>query len=1206
MKYLIKYRHSGKLIRALLILLILGVSLATRAATHIITYRLTQAGRVSLNVYDAKGIVVRELLRARLQPAGEHTVMWDGLDRDGKCMPAGAYTWKLLQTQGLSSHYLLSLGSNYPIGADWRNACGPGTHGTPFGVAVDDTGIYISANTTENIETCSLKLSPDGNKRLWNNLHPNAWDGAQSLAVDRGELFMLGKVDPQKLYVYHAQTGAMGRGLDVRWEATSKEIVANDMDICDGVLVVTYPGKNTIRWYNPVTGALLDSAEVSAPQGVTVGHDGAVFLTTGAKVVKLTQADHTLRDVVTGLVSPGRLDVDHTSGDLLIYQGGASQQIVRVSAAGVLLKMYGVAGGRPQGLYTAETKKSFNGFGDLCADGAGGFFITESNSAPRRVAHLNAAGEVLREWYGGQRWAPHAAPEPDNPNVVWVGSQYGWIMRVIVDYAKKTWTVHSCYQYPGLADGLVGDSWNEGCYFKVYKHNGSTYLALEKATAILKVDEDTWRLLPVTVCGNVGNATPRIKEWAAGKASFQWNDANGDGLPQQAEVTYYNDGMVGSVQPTVDANFTVFLPADKVRTYPVTGWNAAGAPIYGSVPGGEEYADFPERFGGGFYHDPRWSGFLYHDIASGRLYGALNNGTTGWCSSVDSVMQSWGANKALAWGVSEQGPGVGQIFYNLRGIAGVTHGCVVAIDVDGGWNMANLARSYVWDAEGLFVGGIMDHPDLNGIPDFMYQGSGEYCHSALYNFPNGEVYFYANWENEVRVYRVSGWEQWVRQSGTLKVTTPSTAHQGQGLLAEFFTKPTFDGKKTMRVDGMFTAKSASARWCGMVQPTYGPAYSGGWAYWGDAAAFEGGMHACRDMHCRMSWAFNGVSVSLIGRTGPNYGYAKIYLDGVLQQQVDYYSPAITPNVTLFTKAGLPAGDHLLEVEVVGWLAPRNPKSTDAWVTVDKLVVGEVNLDDNGAPYTFTTGTDGRVQVWLNGESIIYDWQPKTTPSMRSSAPVKLLRVPYALQVSYLKGAGAGVLSLGWADPFTTLHVIPVSAFYPTTLSEPYPALESASVFVTRDTTTKGNWKGVFGRDGYLLPYGHPGTPAYANVTVHDMWRYTWGTSPDERALLNSTDIARTTGCWGSNTSFTFDITLTDGQWRQVALYAVDWDKQGRQMKVEILDPSGTQVLDTQETGAYIDGQYLVWRLKGHVKMRVTRVAGPNALVMGLFFAPLPG
>ena len=464
--------------RGLLVSAIL-VALCTTAAAADIPFTLHKPGNVSAAIYDSDGRMVRELVHAAPMNAGTHALIWDGLDREGNALPAGDYTWKLLETPGLKATYLMSLGSNFPPGNDWRTACGPGTHNAPFGIAVDETGIYVSANTTENLETCMLKMTPDGGSRLWTALQPRPWDGALSLAVDGGEIFMLGKyknidgrVAPaqqrkQLLYVYDAATGQLAKRtvegtavgaypvmIDVQWDLANDDMDASDMDAHAGVLVVAYEKRNALRWYDPQKGTLLDTAEVPAPSGVAVGADGTVFISTGDRIVKLSRASKTPIEVVTGLDKPGRLDVDHGSGELLVYEAG-TQQIKRFSAAGALLKTYGAKGGRQDGLYDDAAKRSFAGFADLCADKKGGFYVTENGSAPRRTAHFAADGAVVREWYGGQRWAPHAAPEGDNPKVMWVGSQYGWVMRVLVDYEKKSWTVHSCYRYAGLADGLV-------------------------------------------------------------------------------------------------------------------------------------------------------------------------------------------------------------------------------------------------------------------------------------------------------------------------------------------------------------------------------------------------------------------------------------------------------------------------------------------------------------------------------------------------------------------------------------------------------------------------------------------------------------------------------------------------------------------------------------------------------------------------------
>jgi hypothetical protein len=211
--------------------------------------------------------------------------------------------------------------------------------------------------------------------------------------------------------------------------------------------------------------------------------------------------------------------------------------------------------------------------------------------------------------------------------------------------------------------------------------------------------------------------------------------------------------------------------------------------VYGGDPDGEIYADCPQRFTSNGYNDPRWSAFLHFEARTGKLFAALNPGTTGWCASRDSFAEGWGSDGRPIWQVGQQGPAPntarpaeyvatprGLIYWNLRGIAGVTHDCLVAIDVDGGWG-PERAQSYVWDRDGLFVGGLFDNPDVAETPEFMYHLGGELAHGALYTGPDGEVIFAGNWENEVRLYRITGWETprapWVRMSGRLTLPAPS-------------------------------------------------------------------------------------------------------------------------------------------------------------------------------------------------------------------------------------------------------------------------------------------------------------------------------------------------------------------------------------------------------------------------------------------------
>lgn len=1052
----------------------LGLAMAAERGAEpkpiVIPFDLTKVGNVSAAIYDAKGHLVRELLQGVAKAPGKHFMVWDGLDRDGNSLPAGDYTWKLLQTPGLKARYVMSVGSNFPPGTDWSTACGPGTHVSPFGIAVDKTGIYVSAHTTENIETCMLKMTPDGKTRLWSALHARAWDGALSLAVDGGEVFMLGhvrtedaRVEPEKrrkqlVYVFDAATGKLAQRtisgtnvgnlpikLDVQWDQAVNDMDATDMDAHGGVLVVAYEKRNALRLYDPKTGELLDTAEVAAPQGVTVGAGGMVYVATGDRVVKLSRTSKKPIEVARGLGKPGRLDVDRSSGELLVFVAG-TQQIQRFAADGKLLSTYGEKGGRKEGLHDAKAQRSFAGFADLCADGAGGFYVTESTTAPRRTAHFARDGSVLREWYGGQRWAPHAATEGDNPNVLWVGSHYGWIMRVLVDYEKKSWTVHSCYKYTGLGDGLVGDSHNEGCYFRVYKHDGHTYLALERLPTILKVDEAKWKLLPVTVCGAVANAPQSVKDWAGKNQSFQWNDTNGDGLPQRDEVTFYADGIANSYEPYIAPDFSCFTvshgkEARQVHKFVVSHWNKAGAPVYGTMPNGELFGVCPRRFDTSHFADSRWSAFLHQDPRSGQLFAALNDWTRDWCDYNDSFMHQWSAAGESRWTVGQRsaGPVVpGEVHTHLRGVAGLAHGCVVAIDVNGGWYGKNPALTYVWDQDGLFVGGLMDAPDLNGIEKHWYQCGGEFCHASVHTLPSGDVLFYGNWENEMRVYRISGWDGWSRQSSTFRLDQPRAARTGQGLAVNYYDDAALTRLRGVGVDAKIDLAwpadkpvAAGIRWTGTILPEYGPAYTGPWRVSRDKEYFDGTIHGSRDDGASVTFRFRGSSINVVGVTGPNFGFADIVLDGKPQPRVDCYSAKVARHVSLFARTGLAGGDHEVMVTVVGWFGkPRNKASTDAWVMLDKFVVDGQECDDTGLLYTFSANADGKLSLWIDRDPVFRDEVSSSARTDRKEKAVRLTRKHHTIQLDYERGSGAGGVTLLWSNPFEPKQPIPTRNLYP--------------------------------------------------------------------------------------------------------------------------------------------------------------------------------
>jgi hypothetical protein len=80
------------------------------------------------------------------------------------------------------------------------------------------------------------------------------------------------------------------------------------------------------------------------------------------------------------------------------------------------------------------------------------------------------------------------------------------------------------------------------------------------------------------------------------------------------------------------------------------------------------------------------------------------------------------------------------------------------------------------------------------------------------------------------------------------------------------------------------------------------------------------------------------------------------------------------------------------------------------------------------------------------------------------------------------------------------------------------------------------------------------------------------------------------------------MNFVDGNTHSLAVYLVDWDTNNmRNQKVEILDASHN-VLDSRTVTGFTAGQYLVWNVRGYVKLRFTNIK-TNAVVSGLFFGP---
>lgn len=450
---------------------------------------------------------------------------------------------------------MLTVASSFPQGTkEWEY--GLANHTGARSVAVDASGIYVGAGISENV-TNAPKMNWAGTQWIWSAGHPQAWMGRFAMASMNGNLHWL----QQNCYVathgtnspntMHQSVGVPGAPWNTgyRWDALwpgdtrpgseSWSGAENPMDMAahdtgsNPQLVLSYRDHDAVQWRDPQSGAVLDSAAVNDPEGVALDNAGNLLVVSGTSVVRLSRANKTPATVVSGLTDPYRIDVDRSTGEILVIEHGTSQRVKRFSPTGQLLNTYGRLGGRQYGLYVAA---DFKDVVDIASDNQGGFLVAE-RSAPRRVARFGHDGALIKEWYGGTHWVAQAGADPDDPRVMWIGDVQDYeVMRVVADYQNKTWRVHSVYNPGALL--MINHSFKGGGYdqWHVRKYNGTTYLVRRGQLYVIKVNEADWSIKAAAAATfSDGNA----------KQAYLWTDANGDGQPQETEYRRYAWGLWG-------------------------------------------------------------------------------------------------------------------------------------------------------------------------------------------------------------------------------------------------------------------------------------------------------------------------------------------------------------------------------------------------------------------------------------------------------------------------------------------------------------------------------------------------------------------------------------------------------------------------------------------------------------------------------------
>jgi len=185
-----------------------------------------------------------------------------------------------------------------------------------------------------------------------------------------------------------------------------------------------------------------------------------------------------------------------------------------------------------------------------------------------------------------------------------------------------------------------------------------------------------------------------------------------------------------------------------------------------------------------------------------------------------------------------------------------------------------------------------------------------------------------------------------------------------------------------------------------------------------------------------------------------------------------------------------------------------------------------------------------------------------------------------------------------------------------------PPEKYAAQSLKQDKTTGGDWGGVYGKDGHVLcNYNGEGRdekvlPPYVKSVEYyrafpksglpdpQMWA---AETADKRALAPDKHNGSGRKAAGySNSDQTMSVTIAiDGEREyQVALYFVDWDRNGCRQAVEMMD-AGTlnQVAPVKIVDDFSGGAYLVYQYNKSAKFRINKVRGSLLTLSGIFFDP---
>lgn len=577
-----------------------------------ITYELPKDARVTLAIDDSEGIRIRNLVASLPRKSGRNTEKWDGLNDDGKPVAPGEYAFKLLYHEGIQAKYVMSFAN--PGNPSWETADGTGAfygdHSAPHAAAAAG---QFAALACPLGEAGKYLIGVDlKGQRLWGLANRTTFDGGHvSLATDGKILWVGDEGKGSNIYRVDLATGKYAP-----WDKLAKDASGNETPMLDmkssslpggldknqpgynqwalavkpGELAASYTFENLVRIFDSETSDTRAEFPVDAPGALAAMPEGWLVLSKG-RLLRLA-ADGKTTPFASETFPDGYGLATDSAGNVYLSVRGADQNVKVFSPEGKLVREIGTKGGRP-----AVGKFIPDGMlnpGQIAVDGENRLWVPEEGTSPKRTSLWDTqSGKLIRDFVGTTSYSGAGAIDPFDPTIAYSNNT---IYRIDLDKGTSE-PIYSLARRPVREDIFFPDVESVS---RVVKHGGDTLIYNSRRTGQIRVvlgRDGQWQAaaaLGVVRTGKDEEFGVDFDAWPyaghAGKC-FAWADRNGDGLVQDAEMSFGSpqiDGKPAGLKsgywgtfPDPDGTVPFLVPdANAIMKFPIKGYTASGAPIY--------------------------------------------------------------------------------------------------------------------------------------------------------------------------------------------------------------------------------------------------------------------------------------------------------------------------------------------------------------------------------------------------------------------------------------------------------------------------------------------------------------------------------------------------------------------------------------------------------------------------------------------------